>query len=272
MTETDQLPASDAAGCPICGGQRLHPVFRRDGWTVFRCAACTNGFLARPASAEALPGAADWFQRVPEARGILRRRWRSLGNAWKALIYGRDFEVRKLRRVLRWREGGRLLDIGCAKGEFLSVAQRHFEVQGVEVSLTALERARATLGARVFAGEVLEARFPGETFDVITLFSTVEHLHDPVAVLRECRRLLREGGILVVKTPNFSSLNRRVLRSRWSGYKLPEHRFFFSPRGVRHLFAQAELEPLPSAWFDRFLLSDNMYAYARKGRGGKGNA
>lgn len=269
---TGGAPAGGAAGCPICAGQGLHPVIRKDGWTVFRCAACTNGFLARPASAEALPGAADWFQRVPEARGILRRRWRAVGNAWKALIYGRDFEVRKLRRVLRWREGGRLLDIGCAKGEFLSVAQRHFEVQGVEVSLTALERARATLGARVFAGDVLEARFPGETFDVITLFSTVEHLAEPVAVLRECRRLLRDGGILVVKTPNFSSLNRRFLRGGWSGYKLPEHRFFFTPGGIRRLFARAGLEPLPAPWLDRHPLSDNMYAYARKGRDGEGRA
>ncbi|MGH7395809.1 MAG: hypothetical protein ACREJF_09475, partial [Candidatus Methylomirabilales bacterium] len=76
---------------------------------------------------------------MPEARGILRRRWRAVEKAWRRLLYGGEFEARKLRRVLRWRDGGRLLDIGCAKGEFLGVAQRHFEVQGVEVSPTALE-------------------------------------------------------------------------------------------------------------------------------------
>lgn len=267
---TGAAPASGAAGCPICAGQHLHAVARRDAWTVFRCAGCTNGFLSGVGGPDALAETADWFQRLPEARGILRRRWRAVGSVWKALVFGSEFEARKLRRVLRFKEAGRLLDIGCANGEFLGVARRHFEVQGVEVSPTALEQARASLGARVFAGDLLEAGFPGETFDVITLFSTVEHLKDPVAVLRECRRLLRDGGILVIKTPNFSSLNRRVLRSRWSGYKLPEHRFFFTPGGICHLFAHAGLEPLPSAWFDRFPLSDSLYAYARKGGNGKG--
>ncbi len=151
------------------------------------------------------------------------------------------------------------------------MARSHFEVQGVEVSPTALQRARAMFGAQVFAGDVREAGFPGEVFDVITLFSTIEHLPDPLAVLRECRWLLREGGVLVVKTPNFSSVNRWILRGGWSGYKLPDHRFFFNPRGLRLVFARAGLEPLPSTWFDRFPLSDSMYAYAaRKGPDGEG--
>jgi SAM-dependent methyltransferase len=271
MKRAGEASADVAAGCPICAGRRLHPIVRKNGWTVYRCAACTNGFLADARAGEGSRERLDWFQREPEPRGILRRRWRAVAKAWKRFVYGREFEVRKLRRVLRWRDSGRLLDIGCATGEFLRVARRHFEVQGVEVSPTALERARASFGDQVFAGDVLEANFHGGAFDVITLFSTVEHLADPVAVLQECRRLLREGGILVVKTPNFSSLNRRVLRSGWSGYKLPGHRFFFTPRGVRHLFARVGLEPLPSPWSERFPLSDNMYAYARKGRDGEGS-
>lgn len=267
-----EAPADVAAGCPICAGRRLHPIVRKNGWTVYRCAACTNGFLAGARAGEGSRERLDWFQREPEPRGILRRRWRGVGKVWKRLLYGREFEARKLRRVLRWRDGGRLLDVGCAKGEFLRVARRHFEVQGVEVSPTALEEARATLGHRVFAGDLLEANLPEASFDVITLFSTVEHLAEPVAVLRKCRRLLRDGGILVVKTPNFSSLNRRLLRGGWSGYKLPEHRFFFTPGGIRRLFARAGLEPLPAPWLDRHPLSDNMYAYARKGRDGEGRA
>ena len=261
-----------AAACPICSGRRLHPVVRKDAWTVYRCAACTNGFLAGARAGEGSRERLDWFQRTPEPRGTLRRRWRAVEKAWKKLLFGGAFEARKLRRVLRWRDGGRLLDIGCAKGEFLNVARRHFDVQGVEVSATALKEARAILGPRVFAGDLLEANFPEASFDVITLFSTVEHLAEPVAVLQECRRLLRDGGNLVIKTPNFSSLNRRLLRGGWSGYKLPEHCFFFSPRGIQRLFLRAGLEPLPSPWLDRHPLSDSMYAYARKGRDGGGGA
>ena len=271
MTGTWEGPTA-AAGCPICAGPRVRPVLRRDGWAVLRCVGCTNGFLAGAAGAVAGRGGTDWHRRQPEARGRVRRGWRTVGKAWRRLLYGREFEDRKLRRVLRWQDRGRLLDIGCARGEFLSVAQRHFEVYGVETSATALERARAVLGPRVFAGDLREARFPAEAFDVVTLFSTVEHLDDPVAVLRECRRVLREGGILVVKTPNFSSLNRQLLGGGWSGYKLPEHRFFFTPGGIHHLFARVGLEPLPAPWLDRHPLSDTMYAYARKERDGEGGA
>ncbi|MBI3002508.1 MAG: class I SAM-dependent methyltransferase [candidate division NC10 bacterium] len=271
MTGTGEEPAG-AAACPICAGRRVRPVLRKDGWVVLRCVGCTNGFLAGGAAGAADRGDVDWHRRQPEAHGRVRRAWRAVGNALKDVIFGRAFEDRKLRRVLRWQDRGRLLDVGCARGEFLSVAQRHFEVHGVEVSATALERAHAAFGPRVFAGDLRDARFAAEMFDVVTLFSTVEHLADPVAVLRECRRVLREGGILVVKTPNFSSLNRQLLRGGWSGYKFPEHRFFFSPRGLRYLFASAGLEPLPSSWLERFPLSDSMYAYARKGRDGEGEA
>jgi SAM-dependent methyltransferase len=272
MMRAADAVANVAAACPICAGRRLHPVLRKNGWTVYRCAACTNGFLAGMRPGEGSFEHLDWFQREPEPRGIVRRCWRAVAKAWKRLVYGREFEARKLRRVLRWRDGGRLLDVGCARGEFLHVARHHFEVQGVEVSPTALTEARATLGHQVFAGDLLEANLPAAFFDVITLFSTVEHLAEPVAVLQECRRLLRDGGILVIKTPNFSSLNRRLLRGGWSGYKLPEHRFFFTPSGIRRLFGRVGLEPLPAPWLDRHPLSDNMFAYARKERDGERGA
>lgn len=264
--------ADAAAACPICAGRRVHPVVRRNGWTVYRCLACTNGFLTGAQARDGSREGPDWFRREPEPRRSLRRYWRAVGKAWRRLLYGREFEARKLTRVLRWRDRGKLLDIGCARGEFLNVAQRHFEVYGVETSATALERARAAFGSRVFGGDLREARFPAETFDVVTLFSTVEHLDDPVGVLRECRRVMREGGILVVKTPNFSSLNRQLLGGEWSGYKLPEHRFFFTPGGIRRVFDRAGLVPLPARWRDRHPLSDSMYAYARKERDGEGAA
>jgi SAM-dependent methyltransferase len=271
------MPAADAAvdvmlACPLCAGRRVRPVLRKDGCTVYRCAACTNGFLTGAEVREGARAGPDWFRREPEPRRSLRLRWRAVGKAWRRLLYGREFEARKLYRVLRWRSGGRLLDIGCARGEFLHVAQRHFDVYGVETSATALEGARAAFGSRVFAGDLREARFPAGMFDVVTLFSTVEHLDDPIAVLRECRRVLREGGILVVKTPNFSCLNRQLLGGEWSGYKIPEHRFFFTPDGIRRLFASAGLAPLPARWRDRHPLSDSMYAYARKERDGEGGA
>lgn len=142
------------------------------------------------------------------------------------------------RRVAR----GRLLEVGAGSGGFVQVAlRRGWRVDATEVSASALEHLRST-GAQVFAGDVRGAGYATGTFDLVVSLEVIEHLPDPRQHLAEVARVLRPGGALLLTTPNFAGLSRRLLRWRWRVID-PEHLGYFTPRTLR--------EELGRAGFDR---------------------
>jgi len=140
---------------------------------------------------------------------------------------------------------GRLLDVGCGDGSFLREAARHgWTVTGTEFSPVGARIARAA-GVQVFAGELQEARFPGQAFDVITCWHVIEHVANPRRLLGEMHRLLAPGGVLALATPNLEDRVFRLAylllrRKRPRLYEPDErevHLFVYSAHTVRQLVA-----------------------------------
>lgn len=138
-------------------------------------------------------------------------------------------------------QGRRLLDVGCGSGDFLTRMRVHgWQVVGVEPDPKAAEAARRN-GLDVRDGMLADAGFHGDTFDAIVLSHVIEHVHDPVALLRECGRVLRPGGRLVVLTPNLSSLGHRRFGPDWRGLEPPRHLYVFSLRSLAACVARVGL-------------------------------
>lgn len=148
----------------------------------------------------------------------------------------------RLDAIARYRPSGRLLDVGCATGYLLDVAgRRGFEPYGIEVSPFAVDVARERLpAARIHCGTLDDHPFPDQHFDAIALCDVLEHEADPVAALRTVERLLKEGGVVVVTTPDLDSVSRRLMGTRWTHYKL-EHLFYLRRRTMAQLAAAAGL-------------------------------
>jgi 2-polyprenyl-3-methyl-5-hydroxy-6-metoxy-1,4-benzoquinol methylase len=131
-----------------------------------------------------------------------------------------------------------LLDVGCSSGALLAVAAKlGFAPSGVEIASKAAETAQRA-GFEVFCGLLHEARFADATFHVISAFELIEHLNDPLLLLGECHRILKQDGILIINTPNAASWTASVMRERWDGFSLSSmggHVSFFSPRSLAHL-------------------------------------
>lgn len=98
---------------------------------------------------------------------------------------------------------GKILDIGCGLGFLLSGISEKWEKHGVEVSRFAT--GHANQWGNVFCGELREANFPDEHFDVIVLYHVIEHIEEPSDLLIEIKRILKQGGNLVLGTPDFDS-------------------------------------------------------------------
>lgn len=135
---------------------------------------------------------------------------------------------------------GRLLDVGCATGIFLDGMRRlGWQVQGVEPSQTAANYAHDRFDLPVFCGRLEDAGFPEASFDVVTLWDVLEHVHEPRQVLSEIGRVLRPGGLLVMSLPNPDSLEARLLGRYWLGWDLPRHLNLFRPALLRSHLARS---------------------------------
>jgi 2-polyprenyl-3-methyl-5-hydroxy-6-metoxy-1,4-benzoquinol methylase len=136
---------------------------------------------------------------------------------------------------------GRLLEVGCAAGYFLNAARTDFEVSGVEPSRWAAAEASRRFGVKVHAGTLVEAAFPDTHFDVVAMVDVIEHLADPAAVLAECRKVLKPGGLLYLVTPDIGSLSATILRGSWWGLR-PAHLHYFSRKTLDSFLAKNGFE------------------------------
>ena len=146
-----------------------------------------------------------------------------------------DAEVRCLPAV----PAGRLLDLGCGSGRWLlTMKALGWDVEGVDFDNKAVNAARRT-GLNVRLGALDQQNFPDKSFDAITLNNVIEHLPDPISTLRECRRILKPGGTLVLVTPNSSSFSRWLFKDSWRGLEPPRHLYIFSHNSIVLAIQQA---------------------------------
>ncbi|MFI5092217.1 MAG: class I SAM-dependent methyltransferase [Candidatus Acidiferrales bacterium] len=140
------------------------------------------------------------------------------------------------------KQSGVLLDMGCSSGAFLeSLKDEPWKLYGIEMSAESARTAETRSGAQVFVGDILNAPFPRESFDVISCFDVLEHLYEPRRVLARVGEWLKPGGILYVLVPNVDSAEARVFGSYWHGLELPRHLFHYSPASLKFLAQLAGL-------------------------------
>lgn len=137
---------------------------------------------------------------------------------------------------------GSILDVGCGNGErLLLFRERGWQVQGQDVDPKALERARER-DLEVHIGILSELDLPANSLDAVIIYHVIEHVSDPLAVLKECHRLLRTGGCLALATPNIRSAGHRRFQSAWRDLDPPRHLHLFSPEALRSTVHKAGFE------------------------------
>jgi len=164
---------------------------------------------------------------------------------------------RQREHILRQKQSGAVLDLGCSSGGFLGTMKgKSWKLFGIEMEASTAEKARQATGAEVFVGDVIDAPFRAGSFDVITCFDVLEHVYDPREFLGKVRQWLKPGGIFYVMLPNIESWEMRMLRTYWYGLELPRHLFHFSPRSLRYImnalsFREVELATPPTSYLER---------------------
>jgi 2-polyprenyl-3-methyl-5-hydroxy-6-metoxy-1,4-benzoquinol methylase len=249
LANAPTISTRDEPSCPLCGGREKTPYAAgydyeletcANRWTFVRCKSCSGVWLdPRPDETE-------------------------LSVIYPACYYAYDMSER-LHPVIRWgkdtldklkfgsilraldRKPQSYLDIGCGDGRYL----RQFAARGVDKdravgidlpspSIPALR----DQGYTVFEGRVedCEEIAPG-SLDLITIFHVIEHVADPVTVLRKLADWLAPGGVLAIETPNLNSWDARLFKSTyWGGYHIPRHWTLFNETSLRRAVESVGLE------------------------------
>lgn len=228
----------DVERCFLCGCEERHECFREDPYRVVRCRACGLVYVTPRRDPDRL---AEIYQTAywhsPEAKTFGYTDYRK-----DAELYRRTYRRRYKLIERHFAKPGRVLDVGCAAGFFLSVMkEKGWSTQGVEVSDYIAQFGRTQYGLDVFSGKLEDAGLEPESFDLITFWDVVEHLPDPVPVLEQARKLLKPDGRLILETQNVRSLFARVLGRRWQHYKHHEHLYHFDRATVDALVSKASL-------------------------------
>jgi len=233
-----QMPVHEVP-CPACGGSRSDEVMVRNGFPIVRCQSCQCVFVRNRPIENCLVGIYERFPQLSSGRE---------GQLTDDPMEGRTEAEYRLRHLREFATSGRLLDIGCGRGDFLLAASRDFDVYGVDL----VPRLRPDAqDVRVFRGRLEDAALPDNFFDAVSAVETLEHLFDPRRTLGVIHRILKPRGILLFQTGDVDSIRARLNLETWTYLQPPVHLNFFSREALRRLAAGVGFEPVRSWSFGR---------------------
>ncbi len=234
----------EECACLLCGGGSWTPLVEapdqsRDGsglwFMVVQCHECGLCFTNPRPSAQGMQAfyPSDYAPHQMKSARIKGPHW------WHRLplVSKRPGLVRKSLPVHGL---GRLLDFGCGSGSYLlRMKNQGWQVTGLDASEVVVDRLRADHGLHVFSGSLPHPALETGSFDVITMWQTLEHCHQPLDVLLAAHQLLAPGGKLIVAVPNIDSLAFRWFGSAWNALDLPRHLVHFTPESLRAMLQRA---------------------------------
>ena len=181
-------------------------------------------------------------------KGLLLRRIARVPAHLSDSIFLKLFGIKKLRKKMRYMgllgtAPGHLLEIGCGRGEKLILFRDlGWQVTGQEIDPNAAKHASQQSGINVLCGDLPSLNLEGEKFDAIIMSHVIEHIFDIPGYLRECLRLLKPGGRLIITTPNGNSLGHKKFREFWRGLEPPRHLHIFSPKNMQLALQNADFD------------------------------
>jgi len=222
---------NDYLPCDLCGGGNARFVLNSPGLDgpLVECVECGFRYVGKRRAALTF-GSEQPEQAAARLRAANRHfRYLRLEEEHRLAILNAEWRLDLIRKM---RPRGKLLEIGCARGDFLRAARESFEAYGVEPNPELAEAARRIAPIHQ---DVIE-RTPLSGFDVIASFHVIEHVDSPRSFVRAAADRLNPGGLLVIETPDINSFPYKIFKARWRQF-IPEHYFFFDTKTMSRLLS-----------------------------------
>lgn len=257
MLSTDRVHYTH---CPVCHSALINPIFSvkdysvsKEEFVIWQCSQCTLRFTQDVPTEESIVPyykSPDYISHTNVKKGLLNNLYQRV----------RNYTLNQKAILVMEQTGqsnGRLLDVGAGVGAFLKTMQeKGWLVQGIEPDLDARLIAKEEFGIDVNDTSSFY-EIPEGSFDAITLWHVLEHIHDLHKYVEQLKRLLTPNGKLFIAVPNYQSADANIYRLKWAAYDVPRHLYHFTPYAMDVLMQKHGLNIVAKRpmWFDSFYIS-----------------
>ncbi|MFC5270943.1 class I SAM-dependent methyltransferase [Adhaeribacter terreus] len=227
--------------CPVCGKSEFKNFLvvkdksvSQESFVIVQCENCSFKFTNPRPDAESIGAyyeSEDYISHSNTNKGIIN----------KAYQVVRSIAVKdKLELINKLAPKGAILDYGCGTGYVLAACQKDgWKVEGFEPNLTANKQAEEKLGK--YIEKVSLERFDEESFEIITMWHVLEHVHTLNETFQELLSLLKPGGVMLVAVPNADSLDAQKYGENWAAYDVPRHLYHFNQATMKRFLKKHKL-------------------------------
>ena len=246
--------------CPCCGQKNIVSVLSAEDYAVsherfeiWECKDCTARFTQNVPGINEISSyyqSDNYISHSDTTEGIINKVYHKVRN--RTLI-----KKRNMVREITGKSIGSLLDVGCGTGAFLNTMhQSGWQITGLEPDETARRKAKELYNLDLETPEKLFS-LPGNSFDAITMWHVLEHVHELHRYIETLKNLLKPGGKLFIAVPNYTSYDAKAYKEFWAAYDVPRHLYHFSPASMRTLLAMHNMEviSMKPMWYDSFYVS-----------------
>lgn len=190
--------------CNLCGSSNIQNYAQFNKYSLQKCSSCDLLFTDQDSIDMKSLYTKDYFDGIHgNFFADCKKDYETRINTSKKL---QNFQ-HVLKKIKETKSSGKFMDIGCATGVFLDMAQKEgYDVTGVDVSEFACKYATENFGIKTLNGKLEDLQLEEKSFDIITMWDVIEHVPNPHAFLKEVHRILKDDGIIFILTVNDSSL------------------------------------------------------------------
>lgn len=245
--------------CPVCGSSEISPLLTvkdhsvsKEEFIIWQCGHCSLRFtqdVPDETSIGAYYQSSNYISHSNTHKGLINQLYQQVRNYTlhqkASLII--DNTVKQ----------GTILDLGAGIGAFLNTMKKKgWEVNGIEPDEGARQQAKNLFHLPLSTTEVLY-QLPENSFDAITLWHVLEHVHQLHLYVEQLKKLLKPKGKIFIAVPNYQSADSSVYKTYWAAYDVPRHLYHFTPKSIavlmnRHGLKITAKKPM---WFDAFYIS-----------------
>ncbi len=246
--------------CPNCGNNNISCVLEAKDHTVsgeefeiWECENCTQRFTQNIPGAENIGNyyqSENYISHSDTSKGFVNKLYHKVRK--RTLI-----QKRKLIEKYTQKKKGNFVDVGAGTGAFLNTMKNAgWDCTGIEPDSSARQKALELYQIHLKESQELFS-LPAESFDAITLWHVLEHVHELHPYVEQLKNLLSRDGKLFIAVPNYTSADAKTYGKFWAAYDVPRHLYHFSPKAMKTLLNAhgLKLETMKPMWYDSVYVS-----------------
>ena len=248
------------APCPICNSAEITNLLHtkdysltRESFDIIECAHCSLKYTFPTPPPDKISAYYNFPEYISHS---------DVKTGWMNHLY-HIIRERTLKQKAAWVQSlftglkGKILEVGAGTGAFANVMhQKGWEVTALEPDEKSRERALQNFQLQLLPSDYLY-QLSDSTYDVITLWHVLEHVHDLKGYLKTFSTILKPTGRLIIAVPNHTSYDAQYYKKHWAAYDVPRHLYHFSPSSMEQLLKPFNLHivQVKPMWFDSFYVS-----------------